>query len=41
VGIIGEVELSQLETYARPEVLDLSRGEPVGDIRPAFELQRA
>jgi L-asparaginase II len=40
VGVLGEVELSQLEPYARPEVLDLSRGEPVGEVRPAFELAR-
>jgi L-asparaginase II len=39
VGVLGEVELSQLETYARPDVLDLSRGEPVGEVRPALELE--
>jgi L-asparaginase II len=40
VGVLGEVELSQLGPYARPEVLNLARGEPVGEVRPAFELAR-
>jgi L-asparaginase II len=41
VGVLGEVELSQLEGYARPEVSDLARREVVGEVRPAFELERA
>jgi hypothetical protein len=41
VGVLGEVELSQLEEYARPEVLNLARREAVGEVRPAFELERA
>jgi L-asparaginase II len=40
LGVLGEVELSQLESYARPPVLDLPRDEPVGEVRPAFELER-
>jgi L-asparaginase II len=40
VGVLGEVELSQLGEYARPEVLNLARREPVGEVRPAFELAR-
>jgi L-asparaginase II len=40
LGALGEVELTQLESYAHPTVLDLSRGEPVGDVQPAFELER-
>jgi L-asparaginase II len=41
VGVLGEVELSQLEEYASPEVRDLARREVVGEVRPAFELERA
>jgi L-asparaginase II len=41
VGVLGEVELSQLEEYAHPEVRDLARREVVGEVRPAFELERA
>jgi L-asparaginase II len=40
VGVIGEVELSQLQLYVRPEVLNMARGEPVGEVRPAFDLVR-
>jgi L-asparaginase II len=40
LGALGEVELTQLESYAHPTVLDLSRGEPVGEVQPAFELER-
>ena len=40
VGVLGEVELSQLESYGSPEVLNLARGEPVGEVRAAFELER-
>ena len=41
VGVLGEVELSQLDAYARPDVLDLSHGERVGEVRPAFAFERA
>jgi L-asparaginase II len=40
VGVLGEVELSQLESYASPPVLNLARGEQVGEVRTAFELER-
>ena len=41
VGVLGEVELSQLEAYAVPSVLDLSHGDVVGEVRAAFTLDRA
>ena len=41
VGVLGEVELSQLAPYAAAEVLDIPRGEPVGEVRALFELERA
>jgi L-asparaginase II len=40
-GVLGEVELSQLEAYAAAPVRDLSRGDVVGEVRAAFTLERA
>ena len=40
VGVLGEVEFSQLEDYAAPSVFDLSRGDVVGEVRAAFTLER-
>ncbi len=37
---LGEVELTQLSTYAAAEIRDLARGEVVGEVRPAFTLDR-
>ncbi len=40
VGVLGEVELSQLESYAAAPVRDLSRGDVVGEVRATFSLER-
>ena len=40
LGVLGEVELSQLAEYAAPVVVDLPRAAVVGDVRPAFTLAR-
>lgn len=40
IGVLGEVELSQLSAYAAAEIRDLPRGEAVGEVRPAFTLVR-
>jgi L-asparaginase II len=40
LGLIGDEMPPALETYAHPAVVD-PRGEPAGEIRPAFRLTRA
>lgn len=40
IDALGEVELSQLSSYANPPVRDLPRGDVVGEVRPAFTLER-
>ena len=40
LGVLGEVELSQLGDYAAPVVVDLPHAAVVGDVRPAFTLAR-
>ena len=41
VGVLGEVELSQLDAYAAAPVRDLARGEDVGEVRASFSLEGA
>ena len=40
VGFLGEVELTQLGSYAAPPVVDLPRGDVVGEVRASFTLAR-
>jgi L-asparaginase II len=40
LGVLGEVELTQLEDYAAAPVRNLARGDVVGEVRAAFTLTR-
>lgn len=40
IEVLGEVELSQLTSYANPPIRDLPRGDVVGEVRAAFTLAR-
>lgn len=41
LGVLGEVEFSQLADYAVAPIRDLPRGDVVGEVRASFSLERA